>query len=70
MSYLKIWAVFLLLVFIMWSTFYTWVLSKLTYIVYQSNDGFISLLPVEALAILGIIMFVVLISLAFAIFRE
>lgn len=70
MSYLKIWAVFLLLTFVIWSAFYIWVIQKVRLLVNESNSWFIALLPVEWLAIIWIIMFIILVGLAYAIFRE
>ena len=70
MTYLKIWMVFLLLTFVIWWAFYTWVITKVRFLVSESNSWFIALLPVEGLAIIWIIMFVILMGLAYAIFRE
>lgn len=70
MSYLKITAVFLLILFVLWWAFYIWVIGAMQTLVTWSNEGFIALLPVEAIAVILIIVFWLLLGLAYAIFRE
>jgi len=70
MTYIKIAMTFLLLTFVIWSAFYTWVITKIRLLVSESNTGFIALVPVEWLAIIWVIMFILLIGLSYAIFRE
>lgn len=70
MSYLKIWMVTLLILFVLWGSFYLWVLDALDTLVTWSNEGFIAYLPVEAKAVVTILMFASLMGLAYAFFRE
>lgn len=70
MTYLKIWAVFLILVFVVWGAFYVWVLQAISTLVWESNNSFLAYLPTEALAIVTILMFSIIVSMAYAFFRE
>lgn len=70
MSYLKIWAVLFLLVFIVSWAFYTWVITKIRLLIWEANTWFLSFVPTEALAVVGVIIFSLLMGLAYAIFRE
>ena len=70
MSYLKITAVVILLVFILWSAFYIWVVDSIGTLVNESNQGFIAFMPTEAKAVVAILVFSILVSLAYAFFRE
>lgn len=70
MTYLKIWWVFIILTLILWASFYTDVINAVKTLVAWSNQGFISLLPIEAIAFISILSFWLLMSLAFAVFRE
>ena len=70
MIYVKITMVFLLLAFIIWSAFYSGLITKIKLLVSQSNTWFIALVPIEGLAIIWVIMFILLMGLAYAIFRE
>ncbi len=70
MTYLKITAVFLLILFVLWGAFYIWVIDAVKTLVTWSNEGFIAFLPPEALAVVSLIFFAFLIGLAYAFFRE
>jgi len=70
MSYVKIWVVFLIILLIIWGGFYLNVVWSVTTLVSGANTNFIALLPLEAKAFVAILMFSLLIGLAFAIIRE
>lgn len=70
MTYLKITAVFLLLLFIMWWLFYLWVIDSLKLLVTESNNNFIAFLPPEWIAILILITFSILGGLAYSFYWE
>jgi len=70
MSYVKIWVVFLIILLIIWGGFYLNVVWSVTTLVSGANTNFIALLPLEAKAFVAILMFSLLIWLAFAIIRE
>jgi hypothetical protein len=70
MSYLKITAVILLILFVLWGSFYVWVIQALITLVSESNEGFIAYLPTEAIAVILLIVFAILIWLAYSFFRE
>ena len=70
MTYIKTAMVFLLLTFIIWSAFYSGLITKIKLLVIESNTWFIALVPTEWLTIIWIIIFILVIALAYAIFRE
>jgi hypothetical protein len=70
MTFLKIIASFLLLVFVISWAFYSWLLGGVWLLVEWSNQGFIAYLPSEAKAIILLLVFGLLTGLAYALFRE
>jgi len=70
MSYAKAWIVTLILLMILTGAFYTNVIESIVLLVSGANTGFIALLPPEAIAVISIIMFWILIWLAYAFLRE
>lgn len=70
MTYLKITAVILLIVFIVWSGFFISFINSTTTLVSESNQGFIAYLPAEAVAVVLMLVFAILVWLAFSFFRE
>lgn len=70
MSYLKITVVVLLILFVLWGAFYVWVLGAVNTLVSESNQGFIAYLPLEAVAVILLIVFAILVWLAYSFLRE
>jgi hypothetical protein len=70
MDYVKSGALWLLLIFIIVGAYYAKVIDSIKTLILLINEKFLSLMPVEGIAIIMIIFFAIIMSLAYAFFRE